>query len=42
MSDTPIYDSVEREWLTRGRTVPRAPAPWAARAVNTGDLFLRA
>ncbi|WP_267882172.1 hypothetical protein [Streptomyces katrae] len=43
MTDTPIYDAVEREWLAWGREVPRAPATWSARGpVITGDLFLRA
>ncbi|MFJ3174887.1 hypothetical protein ACIPJK_29405 [Streptomyces roseus] len=44
MSDTPIYDAVERQWLAEGRDVPRRPGPtWGARTpVNVGDLFNRA
>ncbi|OKI48991.1 hypothetical protein AMK15_34655 [Streptomyces sp. MJM1172] len=43
ITDTPIHDAVEREWLARGRAVPRAPEPWTMRGpVSTDDLFLRA
>ncbi|GHD82257.1 hypothetical protein GCM10010336_69410 [Streptomyces goshikiensis] len=43
ITDTPIYDAVEREWLARGRAVPRAPESWSMRgAASTDDLLLRA
>ncbi|KMO93446.1 hypothetical protein [Streptomyces roseus] len=44
VSDTPIYDAVERQWLAEGRDVPRRPGPTrgARIPVNAGDLFNRA
>ncbi|MET9468039.1 hypothetical protein ABZY44_25225 [Streptomyces sp. NPDC006544] len=44
VSDAPIYDAVERQWLAEGREVPRRPglASGARRPLNTGDLFHRA
>ncbi|MBT2446205.1 hypothetical protein J7F03_03690 [Streptomyces sp. ISL-43] len=44
VSDAPIYDAVERQWLAEGREVPRRPGlTWGGRRpVNTGDLFHRA
>ncbi|MGW0362524.1 hypothetical protein [Streptomyces sp. NPDC002990] len=44
VSDAPIYDAVERQWLAEGREVPRrAGLGWGGRGpVNTGDLFHRA
>ncbi|WP_030723774.1 hypothetical protein [Streptomyces sp. NRRL F-2580] len=43
-SDAPIYDAVERQWLTEGREVPRRPGlAWGGRRpVSAGDLFRRA
>ncbi|MBT2545795.1 hypothetical protein J7E99_35260 [Streptomyces sp. ISL-44] len=44
VSDAPIYDAVERQWLAEGREVPRRPGlAWGGRLpVNVGDLFHRA
>ncbi|MFD3939737.1 hypothetical protein ACFWSF_32500 [Streptomyces sp. NPDC058611] len=44
ISDAPICDAVERQWLAEGREVPRRPGPSFAgvRPVNGDDLFRRA
>ncbi|MCY0931138.1 hypothetical protein OTB20_34135 [Streptomyces sp. H27-H1] len=44
VSDAPIYDAVESQWLAEGREVPRRPGlAWGGRLpVNAGDLFHRA
>ncbi|MDX3538997.1 hypothetical protein PV721_32635 [Streptomyces sp. MB09-01] len=42
-SDAPIYDALERLWLTQGREVPRRPGPSlrGRNPVNPDDLFRR-
>ncbi|MGW6708584.1 hypothetical protein ACWGDE_27340 [Streptomyces sp. NPDC054956] len=40
LTETPIYDAVERLWLQQGREVPHAPAP--GQDHRDGDLFHRA
>ncbi|MEU6895364.1 hypothetical protein ABZ934_27010 [Streptomyces sp. NPDC046557] len=45
VSDVPIYDAVERQWLADGREVPRRPGSSRSGvrpAAEGGDLFLRA
>ncbi|MGW0395919.1 hypothetical protein ACWDYJ_34665 [Streptomyces sp. NPDC003042] len=44
VSDAPIYDAVERQWLAEGREVPRRPGlAWGGRRLmKAGDLFQRA
>lgn len=44
VSDTPIYDALEEQWLGEGREVPRCPglSSGGLHRMNTGDLFHRA
>ncbi|MGR4880500.1 hypothetical protein ACIPUC_13825 [Streptomyces sp. LARHCF249] len=44
ISDAPIYDALERQWLAEGREVPRRPgmSTGGLHRRNTDDLFHRA
>ncbi|MFC6136567.1 MULTISPECIES: hypothetical protein [Streptomyces] len=41
VSDTPVYDALERQWLAEGREVPRRPSlpPGGLHRMDTGVLF---
>ncbi|MFI1280962.1 hypothetical protein ACH4U5_09400 [Streptomyces sp. NPDC020858] len=40
VSQTPVYDAVERQWLAEGREVPRRPGlPFGGRRPMTADDF---
>ncbi|MET9319413.1 hypothetical protein ABZX75_04330 [Streptomyces sp. NPDC003038] len=43
LSDTPIYDALEREWRREGRTLPRQTAPtgWEGAYDRGEDRFHR-
>ncbi|MEV8533743.1 hypothetical protein [Streptomyces sp. NPDC051211] len=41
VSDTPVYDALERQWRREGREVPRPPAPQGWTRTEPTDLFRR-